>query len=74
MNLQNLELLRSTNLIDGKWVGADSGATLDVINPANGNTLGKVPCCGASETERAIAAALAITGPHSGSPSWQYRW
>ena len=65
MNLQNPELLRSTNLIDGKWVGADNGATLDVINPANGNTLATVPCCGAAETERAIAAAEAAL------PAWR---
>ena len=50
-------LLREANLIGGKWVGADSGDTIDVTNPATGATLGTVPKCGADETNRAIAAA-----------------
>ena len=57
MNLQNVQLLRSANLIDGNWVGADDASTLNVINPANGELLASVPCCGAAETARAIAAA-----------------
>lgn len=57
MNLQNVQLLRSANLIDGNWVGADDASTLNVINPANGEILASVPCCGAAETARAIAAA-----------------
>ena len=57
MNLQNVQLLRSVNLIDGNWVGADDASTLNVINPANGEILASVPCCGAAETARAIAAA-----------------
>lgn len=57
MNLRNMNLLRSTNLIGGKWTAADDGQTLSVIDPASGRLLGEVPCCGASETQRAIAAA-----------------
>lgn len=57
MNLQNPQLLQSTNLIDGQWVSADSGETLSVLNPANGQLLAEVPRCGAAETRRAIAAA-----------------
>ncbi len=49
--------LKEANLIGGKWVAADSGATLTVTNPANGSTLGTVPKSGQSETERAIQAA-----------------
>jgi len=51
--------LREANLIGGKWVGADSGATLDVVNPANGQKLGTVPKSGRAETKRAIEAAQA---------------
>ena len=51
--------LREANLIGGKWVGADSGATLDVTNPANGQKLGTVPKAGRAETKRAIEAAQA---------------
>ena len=49
--------LRQANLIDGEWVQADSGATVDVTNPANGQKLGTVPKSGKAETARAIAAA-----------------
>jgi succinate-semialdehyde dehydrogenase/glutarate-semialdehyde dehydrogenase len=48
---------RHANLIGGEWVGADSGATIDVVNPASGLTIGTVPKCGRSETRRAIEAA-----------------
>jgi succinate-semialdehyde dehydrogenase/glutarate-semialdehyde dehydrogenase len=49
--------LRESNLIDGKWVQADSGATIDVTNPANGLKIGTVPKSGKAETRRAIEAA-----------------
>ncbi len=51
--------LRQANLIGGDWVGADSGATIEVTNPATGAMLGTVPRGGADETNRAIAAASA---------------
>ena len=50
MNLQNPQLLRSTNFIAGNWVAADSKATLTVVNPATGLPLAEVPRCGAVET------------------------
>ncbi|MBW7911898.1 MAG: NAD-dependent succinate-semialdehyde dehydrogenase [Alphaproteobacteria bacterium] len=43
--------------IDGQWVPADSGKTIEVTNPATGEILGAVPNMGADETRRAIAAA-----------------
>lgn len=49
--------MRQGNLIGGEWVQADSGATLDVTNPANGQKLGTVPKSGKAETRRAIEAA-----------------
>ncbi|TWG61437.1 NAD-dependent succinate-semialdehyde dehydrogenase [Aminobacter sp. J44] len=49
--------MRQANLIDGEWVQADSGATIDVINPATGLKLGTVPKAGRAETRRAIEAA-----------------
>jgi succinate-semialdehyde dehydrogenase/glutarate-semialdehyde dehydrogenase len=51
------QFLRQANLIDGEWVQADSGATIDVINPATGLKLGTVPKAGRAETRRAIEAA-----------------
>jgi len=50
---------RELNLIGGKWVAADSGATLDVNNPATGQIIGTVPKSGKAETARAIEAAHA---------------
>ncbi|MEX0343650.1 MAG: NAD-dependent succinate-semialdehyde dehydrogenase [Rhizobiaceae bacterium] len=49
--------MREANLIGGQWVGADSGETIDVTNPATGLKLGTVPKSGAAETARAISAA-----------------
>ena len=51
--------LREANLIGGKWVGADDGATLTVTNPANGEVLGTIPAVGRAEVARAVAAAEA---------------
>ncbi|PWJ15069.1 NAD-dependent succinate-semialdehyde dehydrogenase [Jannaschia seohaensis] len=51
--------MKQANLIDGAWVGADSGATIDVTNPVDGSVLGTVPKAGTAETQRAIAAASA---------------
>jgi succinate-semialdehyde dehydrogenase/glutarate-semialdehyde dehydrogenase len=52
-----LPFQRESNLIGGDWVGADSGKTIAVTNPATGAVIGEVPNCGAAETRRAIAAA-----------------
>lgn len=51
------QFLREANLIDGKWVQADSGQTIDVTNPATGLKIGTVPSVGTAETRRAIEAA-----------------
>ena len=65
MQLENPILLRSNGYIDGRWEAADSGATLVVTDPANGERLGEVPLMGAAETTRAIAAA------ESALPAWR---
>ncbi|MFP1633384.1 NAD-dependent succinate-semialdehyde dehydrogenase [Zhengella sp. ZM62] len=49
--------LREANYINGEWVQADSGAMIDVVNPANGERIGGVPKSGKAETKRAIEAA-----------------
>ncbi|MCB1426280.1 MAG: NAD-dependent succinate-semialdehyde dehydrogenase [Zhengella sp.] len=49
--------LREANFINGEWVQADSGAMIDVVNPASGERIGGVPKSGKSETRRAIEAA-----------------
>ncbi|AXF05863.1 NAD-dependent succinate-semialdehyde dehydrogenase [Paraburkholderia hospita] len=55
--LKDPSLLRQAMLINGEWVQADSGKTLDVRNPATGELVARVPNGGADETRRAIAAA-----------------
>ena len=40
-------LLKTQAYIDGKWVDADSGETLPVTNPANGEVLAEVAKCSA---------------------------
>ncbi len=55
--LRDPKLLRQQCYVDGAWVNADSGETLDVDNPATGALLGTVPKMGTAETRRAIEAA-----------------
>jgi succinate-semialdehyde dehydrogenase / glutarate-semialdehyde dehydrogenase len=55
--LKDQDLLRQAMLIDGAWVQADSGQTIDVTNPATGAIVGRVPMGGAAETRRAVEAA-----------------
>ncbi len=57
INLNDHALLRNQTLIDGEWVDADSGASFEVVNPANGDLVGSAPDMGAAETRRAIEAA-----------------
>lgn len=49
--------MRQANLIDGNWVQADSGVTIDVTNPASNQKIGVIPRSGTMETRRAIEAA-----------------
>lgn len=50
---------RQQILVGGQWICADSGDTIDVIDPANGEIIGTVPNARAVETSRAIDAAAA---------------
>lgn len=57
LTLKDPSLLVSHAYINGEWVPADSGETLDVTNPATGEVVAVVAKCGTAETRRAIAAA-----------------
>ena len=57
LTLKDPALLRQACYIDGAWTAADDGRTLAIHNPATGELIANVPCCGAAETARAIAAA-----------------
>jgi succinate-semialdehyde dehydrogenase/glutarate-semialdehyde dehydrogenase len=56
-NLEDMRLFRQQCYIDGAWTDADSGATIEVTNPATDEVLGTIPKLGAAETRRAIEAA-----------------
>ncbi len=55
--LKDSSLLRQQAYVNGQWCAADSGATVDIKNPANSALLGSVPVMGQAETRRAIVAA-----------------
>ena len=57
MKLADRTLLRTQAFVNGDWIDADGGATMPVINPANGEAIAKIARCGTEETQRAIAAA-----------------
>ncbi len=50
--------MRQANLINGEWVQADSGKTIDVINPATGLKIGTVPRSGKAVSRRAAEPYL----------------
>ncbi len=62
--LQKLEFKREANFVAGRWIAADGGKTVEVTDPATGETIGTVPNCGKAETKRAIEAA------HAAQPAW----
>jgi succinate-semialdehyde dehydrogenase / glutarate-semialdehyde dehydrogenase len=64
IKLADPTLLRRQSFVNGAWIGADTGATLDVHNPATGALLGSVPNMGAAE------ARLAIESAHAAMPAW----
>ena len=67
--LKDSDLFRRQAYIGGRWCDADSGATLEVNNPATGEILGTVPMMGANETWRAIEAAKDAFGDWSRRPA-----
>jgi len=60
LQLKHPSLLKhNSTWLAGQWVGADSGETFAVTNPANGEVIAEVPMMGSAETERAIIASAA---------------
>jgi 1-pyrroline dehydrogenase len=45
------------NLIGGEWVDAGGGETMEVLNPATGETIAEVPNASAEDVDRAVQAA-----------------
>ena len=50
-------LFRQQCYVNGEWIDARGGGTLDVDNPATGELVGTVPALGTQETRAAIEAA-----------------
>ncbi len=58
---------RTQMYIDGRWVEADGGKTLAVVNPADESTIAEVAYGGRAEAERAVDAAA------KAMPDWRAR-
>ena len=67
VQLADTRLLRTAAWVNGAWIPAQGGGTLEVRNPANAELLGSVPDCGSAETRLAIEAAAAAL------PAWRAR-
>ena len=59
MKISDSTLLRTQAYVNGAWIDANNGTTLDVLDPATGTVVAKVARCGMQETRRAIEAAEA---------------
>ncbi len=57
MKLHNPALYRQQCYLNGQWVNAADGATIEVNNPSDGSRIATVPNMGAQETGQAIAHA-----------------
>jgi succinate-semialdehyde dehydrogenase / glutarate-semialdehyde dehydrogenase len=58
LSLKDSELLRQRTYIAGRWCEADNRKSFPVTNPATGEVLAQVPDMEATETRRAIEAAI----------------
>ncbi|MCL4779956.1 MAG: NAD-dependent succinate-semialdehyde dehydrogenase [Gammaproteobacteria bacterium] len=67
IQLADTRLLRTAAYVNGAWIGAEGGKTLEVRNPATAELLGSVPDCAGAETRAAIEAAAAAL------PAWRAR-
>ncbi|MEN9866159.1 MAG: NADP-dependent succinate-semialdehyde dehydrogenase [Pseudomonadota bacterium] len=65
MQLKDPTLLRQQAYVNGQWRDAESGKTITVTNPANGEVVGTIANMGASEARAAIEAANAAW------PAWR---
>jgi 1-pyrroline dehydrogenase len=48
---------RMQNFVGGEWVDASGGETMEVLNPATGETIAEVPRASAEDVDRAVQAA-----------------
>src|SRR5881398_2365152 len=55
--LMSTTVSKHQNLVGGEWVDAAGGETMDVLNPATGETIAEVPRASAEDVDRAVQAA-----------------
>ncbi|KAI9789803.1 MAG: succinate semialdehyde dehydrogenase NADP+ linked [Piccolia ochrophora] len=55
--LNDKSLLKHDAYVNGEWIGAKSGKTFEVTDPASGELIGTCPDFSKHDTEKAIAAA-----------------
>ncbi len=67
MELNYPQLLQQQCFINGKWIAASSGQTLEVRNPATNEPVGLVPMLGRDEARAAVEAA------QDAWPAWKQR-
>lgn len=57
MQLADSKLFRQKCYVNGDWIDADDGNTIDVTNPVDNSIIGTIPKLGSEETRRAIEGA-----------------
>ena len=57
MQLSDNKLFRQQCYVNGDWIDADDGNTIDVTNPVDNSIIGTIPKLGSEETRRAIEGA-----------------
>ncbi len=65
--LADRRLFRELSYVDGRWTAAPGAGTLEVLNPADGSLVGRVPAQGAAEATAAVEAA------HDAFAAWRRR-
>ncbi|MCY4006630.1 MAG: NAD-dependent succinate-semialdehyde dehydrogenase [Rhodobacteraceae bacterium] len=67
--LKDPSLLATKAYIGGEWIDADDGTEFDVINPARGDVVARVPNLGIAEAQRAIDAAAEVQAEWAARPA-----
>ena len=65
MTITTAALPRLPNYVSGQWVDSGAGESVNVINPATGEAIARVPLAGTSEVGAAVEAAAAAF------PAWR---
>lgn len=62
------DFLKEANYINGAWVAAQSGKTIDVTNPATGDVIGTIAAGGTVDAQNAIDAAADAFASFAATP------